>query len=125
MTLLIVSTHPIQYHAPVYRALQTQHDVPISVIIPPMIVAYESGISNLEGAILFFLPHSTTYGAINATTGVLLITVLSNATWLIILNKNPRYVLAFLKMASKRYSIWKFFLRPVVMRISMRILMMD
>lgn len=32
MTLAVVSTHPIQYHAPVYRALQTQFDVPVTVI---------------------------------------------------------------------------------------------
>ena len=32
MTLAVVSTHPIQYHAPVYRTLQTQFDVPVTAI---------------------------------------------------------------------------------------------
>lgn len=32
MSLLILSTHPIQYQAPVYRALQTQFDIPTTVI---------------------------------------------------------------------------------------------
>lgn len=29
--LLVVETHPIQYHVPVYRALQHQHDIPVTV----------------------------------------------------------------------------------------------
>lgn len=32
MSLLVLSTHPIQYQAPVYRALQTQFDIPTTVI---------------------------------------------------------------------------------------------
>jgi len=32
MTLAVVSTHPIQYHAPVYRALQAQFGVPVTAI---------------------------------------------------------------------------------------------
>lgn len=32
MLLLILATHPIQYQAPVYRALQTQFDIPTTVI---------------------------------------------------------------------------------------------
>lgn len=32
MTLTVVSTHPIQYHAPIYRALQTQFGVPVTAI---------------------------------------------------------------------------------------------
>ncbi len=32
MSLLVISTHPIQYHAPVYRALQQQCGVPTTVV---------------------------------------------------------------------------------------------
>lgn len=32
MTLAVVSSHPIQYHAPVYRALQTEFGVPVTAI---------------------------------------------------------------------------------------------
>jgi len=32
MSLLVISTHPIQYHAPVYRALQQQFHIPTTVI---------------------------------------------------------------------------------------------
>lgn len=32
MTLAIVSSHPIQYHAPVYRALQTDFGIPVTAI---------------------------------------------------------------------------------------------
>ena len=32
MTLAVVSSHPIQYHAPVYRALQTQFGVPVTAV---------------------------------------------------------------------------------------------
>lgn len=32
MTLAVVSTHPIQYHAPVYRVLQTQFGVPVTAV---------------------------------------------------------------------------------------------
>src|SRR5262249_36019572 len=30
MTLVVVETHPVQYHAPVYRALQRDHGVPVT-----------------------------------------------------------------------------------------------
>lgn len=30
--LTVIETHPIQYHAPVYRALQSKFDIPVSVI---------------------------------------------------------------------------------------------
>jgi len=30
--LAVIETHPVQYHAPVYRALQQQHGVPVTVI---------------------------------------------------------------------------------------------
>ena len=32
MTLVVISTHPIQYHAPVYRATQAQFGVPVTAI---------------------------------------------------------------------------------------------
>src|SRR5450631_4008389 len=32
MSLAVISTHPIQYQAPVYRALQTQFGIPTTVI---------------------------------------------------------------------------------------------
>ena len=32
MTLAVVETHPIQYHAPVYRALQGTFGVPVTVV---------------------------------------------------------------------------------------------
>jgi glycosyltransferase involved in cell wall biosynthesis len=32
MTLLVLSTHPVQYHAPVYRALQAHFGIPTTVI---------------------------------------------------------------------------------------------
>ena len=38
MTLLVVETHPVQYHAPVYRAIQSEFGIPV-------VVAYESDFS--------------------------------------------------------------------------------
>jgi len=32
MTLLIIATHPVQYHAPVYRELQQHYNIPVKVI---------------------------------------------------------------------------------------------
>ncbi|MCL4247146.1 MAG: glycosyltransferase family 4 protein [Anaerolineae bacterium] len=32
MSLAVLSTHPIQYHAPVYRVLQAEFDIPVTVI---------------------------------------------------------------------------------------------
>src|SRR5690348_12590889 len=32
MSLLVVATHPTQYHAPVYRALQQQFRIPVTAI---------------------------------------------------------------------------------------------
>lgn len=32
MTLLVLTTHPIQYHAPIYRSLQTEFNIPTTVI---------------------------------------------------------------------------------------------
>lgn len=32
MTLAVLATHPIQYHAPVYRAVQQQYHIPVTVV---------------------------------------------------------------------------------------------
>ena len=32
MSLTVVETHPVQYHAPVYRAVQSRHNIPVKVI---------------------------------------------------------------------------------------------
>ncbi|HBY62989.1 MAG TPA: glycosyltransferase, partial [Solibacterales bacterium] len=32
MSLLVVETHPVQYHAPVYRALQNTHGIDVTVV---------------------------------------------------------------------------------------------
>lgn len=32
MTLVVVTSHPVQYHAPVYRAVQAQYNIPVVVI---------------------------------------------------------------------------------------------
>ena len=32
MSLVILSTHPIQYHAPVYRCVQSEYEIPVTVI---------------------------------------------------------------------------------------------
>jgi len=30
--LVVIETHPVQYHAPVYRAVQAEHDIPVTAI---------------------------------------------------------------------------------------------
>src|SRR6266446_6925180 len=30
--LLVIETHPVQYHAPVYRYVQMRYDIPVSVV---------------------------------------------------------------------------------------------
>ena len=55
-------------------------DVPMSVHIPPMMLANESGISNLEGLILAVAAMRPTIGMKTATTGVLLMNADTTAT---------------------------------------------
>ena len=65
-------------------------EVPITVIIPPRIVANERGIRNFDAGFPVRRAQSFTYGIMNATIGVLFNTEDNEDTVNIIRNKNAR-----------------------------------
>ena len=82
-------------------------DVPITVIIPPIIAAYDKGIRNLPGETLFFFAHWYTYGINKATIGVLFKNADNAVTPAVIRNMNDRGLFVFPNNVSSQPIILK------------------
>lgn len=65
-------------------------EVPITVIIPPKIVAKDSGIKNLEEELHVLSAQSFTYGIIKATIGVLFKNAEMGDT--VVINRNRNFL---------------------------------
>ncbi|EAR66009.1 hypothetical protein B14911_11842 [Bacillus sp. NRRL B-14911] len=72
-------------------------EVPISVMVPPRMEAYESGISTFEGWILFSIAHFCRKGRKRVTNGVLLMKAEAVLTGTMIRNNAPGTVLLLLR----------------------------
>ena len=100
-------------------------EVPITVIIPPVIAAKDNGIKNLDGDCSCFLDHLVIYGIIRATTGVLFINDEIKATKELIWNKKSFGFWFLVKSLSKYFKILKFELIAEVINININMIAND